>query len=165
MSQKLFQSLDEISESMYNCHDINDATTEGLWARISSLSTQIAMRKGLDDAVKLVQLQNPLPVRRIGFNIKKLSEVDQQQGSRWSQLQELDIEDLIFCTLSFTGLLTLPSEQFHWLVQNVHRYLRAQSLPHGWIARDQIRKVLANIPRGMNTKSFLESLLCCASPM
>ena len=42
-------------------------------------------------------------------------------------------------------------------MDNAQAYSEAQSLPSGWIGREQIRNVIAKTPRQANTRSFLES--------
>ena len=84
---------------------------------------------------------------------------DCEQG-QWLKLQNQDCKTLIFCTLSFSSLVLLPEEQFGWLMDNGCVYLEVQSLPSGWIAREQIRNIVARTPRQANMWSFLEIQFC-----
>lgn len=101
-----------------------------------------------------------LPVRRISFNMRKLLASNDYSHQTDSKLRELDCQTLIFYTTSVTRLASLPVEGFDWLLRNVGTYLERQFLPPGWIIRDQVRKVVANLPRGEITKPFLEGLYC-----
>lgn len=157
MPHEISLKLDEISKRVFELNDIDHVLSKELSVRASNLSAQIAVQRGLDEIVKLVREEKPLPVRRIGFNIKKLSDGTEKSQSRWLELQKLDFTTLIFCTLSFSGLSTLPHEQFNWLLDNAQCYLEARDLPPTWIATDQIRKVITNTPRQENTRAFLEN--------
>lgn len=167
MSQEFCQKLVEMGERLFKFRDVDNAMFENMHTKVSSLLTQVAVQKGLDTTASLVRHERELPVRRMSFNIRKLltsgSHSDQTE-SRRSKLQMLDCQTLIFCSISFKGLTLLPAEEFSWLLRSVEDYLNNQSLPPGWIARDQIRKVVMNLPRRENTKSFLEGLCCdCSS--
>lgn len=161
MSQGLSQKLIELGEKTFDLQDIDDNTFEDMHAKASSLLTQISVQKRLNSTASLIRHMKDLPIRRMSFNMKKLlasKDRNQQTELRWSRLRELDCQALIFCTISITGLTLLPAEEFNWLLQNVGIYLERQSLPPSWITRDQVRKVVANLPRGEITKSFLEGL-------
>lgn len=110
----------------------------------------------LDAVSKLIREGSALPVRRINFNIKKLSEDNEECKARWLTLEMLDCPSIIFCTLSLSGLMSLPLGQFDWLAHYVQGYVKEQNLPPDWIARDQIRKAIANTPRRRSTQSFLQ---------
>jgi hypothetical protein len=159
MLHEICQKLDDISERLLEFRNFDNALAKELSVKVSNLLTQITVQKGFDEIARLVREEKTLPVRRISFNIKKLSESSEQSESRWSKLQKLNFQTLIFCTLSFAGLMSMQPELFGWLVEYAQRYLRAQALPRNWVTRDQIRKVIANTPRRENTKAFLESLL------
>jgi hypothetical protein len=143
------QKLDQISTLVLEHYDLDFAA---LSTKISDLSSQIAVQASFDGIGRLIREQKPVPVRRIGFNIKKLSE-----NPRWSQLQTLDFRTLIFCTLAFPALSSMPSEQFNWLVKHAERYTQVQAFSPAWIATDQIRKVIANTPRLKCTDEFWNS--------
>ena len=156
------QKLIELGEGSFKLRDIDDTTFEDMHAKASSFLTQIAVQKRLNSTASLVRNMKDLPIRRMSFNMRKLlasKDQSDQTKSRWSRLSDLDCQTLIFCTISVAGLALLPAEEFSWLLQNVGDYLEKQSLPPGWIARDQVRRVVANLPRGEVTKSFLEGLL------
>ena len=161
MSQGICDKLDEMSKRIFQSQNVDDAIFESVYSKACSLVTQVAVQRKLESTAQLVRDNGVLPVRRININIKKLSKSDDELGKqgRWQKLQKQDCETLIFCTLSFSGLVLLSEEQFSWLVENARAYLEAQSLPSGWIAREQIRTVVARTPRQANTRSFLESQL------
>jgi hypothetical protein len=146
------QKLDQISTLVLELCDIDFAA---LSTKISDLSSQIAVQAGFDEMARLIRKQEPVPVRRMGFNLKKLSQ--DPDNLRWSQLQTLDFRTMIFCTLSFPALASMPSEQFSWLVNHAERYTQLQTFPSAWIATDQIRKVIANTPRLECTREFWKS--------
>ena len=161
MSQEICQKLDEMSKRIFQSQNVDDAIFESVYSKACSLVTQVAVQKRLESTAKLVRNNGTLPVRRININIKKLSKSDEDLGEqgRWPRLEKQDCETLIFCTLSFSGLFLLSEEQFSWLVGNARAYLGAQTLPSGWIAREQIRNIVARTPRQASTRSFLESQL------
>jgi hypothetical protein len=153
-SVDICQKLDRVSALVLGLGDIDFAD---LRTKVSSLASQIAVQAGFAEVGSLIRNKKPLPVRRMGFNLKKLSE--KSDNLRWSQLQTLDFRTLIFCTLSFSALSSMPSEQFSWLVCNATHYTQVQAFPQAWIATDQIRKVIANTPRLECTKDFWKSKL------
>jgi hypothetical protein len=107
-----------------------------------------------------------LPVRRISYNVRKLSE---ECNPRWNELIKLNCESIIFFTIAFNGLASLPDDVFSWLVQNLQNYVQSRAFPPHWILRDQIRKVVSNTPRKENTKPFLakytaEEMKWCETP-
>lgn len=161
MSQGICDKLDEMSERIFQSQNVDDAIFESVYSKACSLVTQVAVQRKLESTAQLVRDNGILPVRRININIKKLSNSGNELGEqgRWRRLQKQDCETLIFCTLSFSGLVLQSEEQFSWLVENARAYLKAQSLPSSWIAREQIRTVMARTPRQTNTRSFLESQL------
>lgn len=146
------QQLDEISTLMLGLCDI-DSTA--LSTKISGLCFQITIQAGFDEIGRLIRKQKPVPVRRMGFNLKKLSE--NSDSLRWSQLQTLDFRTLIFCTLSFPALALMQNEQFDWLVNHAEDYTQAQAFPPAWMATDQIRKAIAKTPRLECTREFWNS--------
>lgn len=88
--------------------------------KVSDLSAQIAVQAGFDELGSLIRRQKPVPVQRMGFNLKKLSE--NPDNLRWSQLQAFDFRTLIFCVLPFSALSSMPNEQFNWLVNHAEHY-------------------------------------------
>jgi len=159
MSRGICQKLEEMSKRIFQSQNVDDAIFESVYSKACSLVTQVAVQRRLESTAQLVRDNGTLPVRRININIKKLSKNDDEIGEqgRWPRLQKQDCETLIFCTLSFSGLVLLAEEQFSWLVDNARAYLEAQSLPSGWIAREQIRNIVARTPRQASTRPFLES--------
>jgi hypothetical protein len=153
-SVDICKKLDQVSALVLEICDIDFAE---LSTKISSLASQIAVQAGFAEVGSLIRKKKPVPVRRMGFNLKKLSE--NPDNPRWSQLQTLDFRTLIFCTLSFSAISSMPSEQFTWLVRNATHYTQVQAFPQAWIATDQIRKVIANTPRLECTKDFWKSKL------
>ena len=148
MAQEIYRKLDEVKEHILEIHN---AQLEELLRRTSKLVTQVSAQKSLGLVIQLLRQGKPLPVRRTSFNIKKLCNGSEESRRRWEKLQGLDIEALILCTLSFPGLVSLPANQFNWLLSNANRYMEAQGLPSNWVTADQIRKVIANVPRQKDT--------------
>ncbi|EMD66429.1 hypothetical protein COCSADRAFT_169362 [Bipolaris sorokiniana ND90Pr] len=148
-SVALCQQLDHISTAMLGLCDI-DFTA--LSIKISDLSSQIAIQAVFDETSCLIRKQKPVPVRRLSFNLKTL--LEKPNSLRWSQLQTLDFRTLIFCTLSFSALATMPEERFGWLMNHAEQYTQAQAFPPAWIAKDQIRKVITKTPRQKSTNEF-----------
>lgn len=148
-----------MSKRIFRSQNVDDTIFESVYGKACSLVTQVAVQRKLESTAQLVRDNGILPVRRININIKKLSKNDEELGEqgRWPRLQRQGCEASIFCMLSFSGLVLLSEEQFSWLVDNAGAYLKAQSLPPGWIAREQIRNVVARTPRQANIRSFLES--------
>ena len=156
MSQEVCVKLDEMSSRIFRSQNVDDAMFENVYSKACSLVTQVAVQRKLESTAQLIRENRILPVRRININIKKLSK-EFGKPSRWQRLQQQDCETLIFCALSFNGLVLLSEEQFNWLMDNARAYSEAQSLPSGWIGREQIRNVISKTPRQANTRSFLES--------
>jgi hypothetical protein len=159
MSQGICQKLDEMSRRIFQSQNVDDTIFESVYSKACSLVTQVAVQRKLESTAQLVRDNGILPVRRININIKKLSNNNENLGEhgRWARLQRQGCEALIFCVLSFSGLVLLSEEQFSWLVDHAGACLKAQSLASGWIAREQIRNVVAKTPRQANTRSLLES--------
>jgi hypothetical protein len=167
MSSSISQRLDAIAKDTFSLCS-NDKTNLGaLNAKVADLAIQIRLIAVLEPIARLVRLGEPLSVRKLNFNIKKLSEEDAKSGegdkSRWISLQRLGCEPAIFCMISFNGLALLHAGEFTWLIDNIGSYMETQRLPPGWIAREQIRKSLANTPRRENVLSFLESIVSVSS--
>jgi len=74
MPHEISLKLDKISKRVFKLNNINYVLSKELSIRASNLLAQIMVQRGLDEIVKLVQEEKPLLVRRIGFNIKKLSD-------------------------------------------------------------------------------------------
>ena len=119
MSQNFCQKLVELGEEMFKLRDIDNAMFEDMHAKASNLPTQFAVQKRLNLTASLVRHMKDLPVRRMSFNIRKLlasTDHSNRAESRWSKLRELNCQTLIFCTISFKGLVSLPAEEFSWLL-------------------------------------------------
>jgi len=59
--------------------------------------------------------------------------------------------------IAFNGLTPLAGDEYNWLLENVQAYMMTQDLPSSWVATEQIRQVMARIPRRPNTIQFLEN--------
>ncbi|KAE8440876.1 hypothetical protein EG329_006363 [Mollisiaceae sp. DMI_Dod_QoI] len=156
MSLEDHQIFYEICENISELRDVPDSLFEEWQRKISDHLAQVGILRKLDAVSKLIREGSALPVRRINFNIKQLSEDNEECKVRWLALEKLDCPSIIFCTLSLSGLMSLPLGQFDWLAQYVQGYVKEQNFPPDWIARDQIRKALANTPRRHSTQSFLQ---------
>ncbi|KAL2380541.1 hypothetical protein RJZ90_004515 [Blastomyces dermatitidis] len=137
-----FNELNTINHASFHLHD-ND-------------------QEKLEPIIRLIRRGKQLPVRKLSFNIRKLSDGNPKTGShdepRWARLQNLGCETAVLCMIAFNSLATLAGDEFEWLLENVQRYLAIQSLPCGWIASEQIRQVMARALRQPNTLSFLEMI-------
>ncbi|PVH70483.1 hypothetical protein DL98DRAFT_540816 [Cadophora sp. DSE1049] len=156
MSHETHQKLDDISQSILKLRDVGDNIFDELHAKISKLLALVELQKKLDELARAIREGTVLPVRRINYNIKKLSEDDEACQIRWSPLQKLSCPAIVFSTMAFNGLISLPDKQYECLVENVQKYIEVQELPCDWIARDQIRRVVAGTPRREGTQSFLQ---------
>lgn len=160
--QPKFHELDSISHITFHLRDDDQDTLKTLKAKMLELTTQISVLEKLEPVARLIRRREPLPLRKLSFNIRKLSDsnskTDSRGESRWARLQSLGCEAAVFCMVTFNGLSTLAGEEFEWLLGNVRRYMAVQSLPCGWIASEQIRQVMARVPRQPNTLPFLESM-------
>jgi hypothetical protein len=154
LAQSLLQQLDMLQLSLSQLEHIDDQLSLTLRSRLTALADQIPLLKTLASISSLVKQGADLPVRRISYNIRKLSE---NCKPRWDELLKLNCETIIFFTIAFNGLASLPEEAFSWLVQNLQGYVENRAFPRRWILRDQIRKVLSNIPRKDITMPFLAS--------
>ena len=155
------KELDTTSSASFHLRDDDQSTLSALKAKVSELATQLSVLERLEPTSRLIRRRGQLPVRKLSFNIRKLSDVnlrtDSYRRSRWTRLQTLGCETAVFCMLAFNGLATLAGEEFEWLLENAQRYMAIQNLPLGWISLEQIRQVMARAPRQPNTIAFLES--------
>ncbi|KAH8758811.1 hypothetical protein BGZ57DRAFT_619464 [Hyaloscypha finlandica] len=156
MSQEIHQKLDDISKTICSLRDVEDSVFDELHLKVSKLLVQVETPKGLNEIARTIRDGSALPVRRINYNIKKLSDNDEACQIRWSAMQKLNCPQIIFSTMAFPGLASLADEQFEYLVENLPNYIEAQELPCDWIARDQVRKVVAGTPRRESTQPFLQ---------
>lgn len=156
-----FNELDTISRVSFHLHDDDQGTLKALKTKMSELGTQLSVLEKLEPTTRLIHHKKQLPVRKLSFNIRKLSESNLKTASngesRWTRLQNLECETAVFCMIAFSGLAILAGDEFEWLLENMQRYLAIQSLPCGWIASEQIRQVMARALRQSNTIPFLES--------
>jgi len=160
MSHETHHKLDDISQSILKLRDVGDTVFDELHAKISKLLILVEIQKKLNEIARAIREGNALPVRRINYNIKKLSENDEACQIRWSALRELTCSAIVFSTMAFNGLISLPDKQYECLVENVQKYIEVQELPCDWIARDQIRRVVAGTPRREGTQPFLQGKIC-----
>ncbi|PVH68184.1 hypothetical protein DL98DRAFT_233995 [Cadophora sp. DSE1049] len=157
MCHETHQKLDDIRQTILKLRDVPDTVFDELHAKISKLLALVEIQKKLSEISRPIREQTTLPVRRINYNIKKLTEDDEECKIRWSKMRMLNCSAIIFSTMAFNGLISLPDKQYECLVENVQDYVEVQELPCQWITRDQIRRVVANTPRCESTKSFLQS--------
>ena len=162
MALSISQKLNDVRRTIFIDREAEDATVDDWVIQIQQLFTQISIQKPLALIAKLVRQGRTLPARKMSFNVKILSQNSGTEcgngQSRWTMLQELGCEAVVFCALAVNAISTLPSDHFAWLVENGRDYMEAQGLPYGWIAQEQIRKVVAGIPMLESTKSFLKGL-------
>lgn len=159
MSQTIPQKLNDLTQTISNLRDVEDSFFDELHTKLSKLLVQVEIQRNLNGIARTIRDGSPLPVRRINYNIKKLSEENEVCQIRWSALQKLKCPEIIFSMMAFTGLNSLHDKQFEYLVENVSNYIEIQELPRDWIARDQIKRVVANTPRRQNTQSFIQGEL------
>ncbi|KAK2752221.1 hypothetical protein FQN54_008153 [Arachnomyces sp. PD_36] len=161
MSQSISEKLDALIKDTFQVCDNDEATFEALNAKASYLAMQVGVLGKLKPIAQLIRRGETLPIRKLNFNIKKLSDEDAKGSahgeSRWASIQKTGCQTAIFCMVSFSGLASLRSEEFSWLLRNAEKYMETQQLPSGWLAREQIRKVLASYHKlevyGYNTCS------------
>lgn len=116
------QRFYEICNIISGLRDAPDSLFESWHLKISDHLAQVGILRKMDVVSKLIRDGDALPVRRINFNIKKLSEDNKECKLRWLALEKLDCPSTIFCALSLPGLMSLPVAQFDWLAQNVQNY-------------------------------------------
>jgi hypothetical protein len=157
MSGEIYQKLGDVRQTVLTLRDVADTVFDELHTEISKLLALVEIQKNLNEVAWNIRKSNTLPVRRINYNIKKLVEDDESCQIRWSKMRKLSCPAMLFCTMAFNGLISLPDKQYDCLVDNAQDYVEAQNLSCDWIARDQIRRVVANTPRRESTQSFLDS--------
>jgi hypothetical protein len=157
MSKETHQQLDDIRQTMLKFRDVPDTVFDELHTKISNLLALVEIQKKLNELARAVREASTLPVRRINYNIRKLAEDDEACKPRWTLMQKLNCPAILFSTMAFNGLFSLPDKQYESLVENVQEYIQVQELPSEWIARDQIKRVVASTPRLESTQSFLKS--------
>jgi hypothetical protein len=154
LAQSLLQQLDMLQLTLLQLEFIDNQLGSTVQSRLTALADQVPILRRLASVSSLVKQGADLPVRRISYNVRKLSE---ECNPRWNELIKLNCETIIFFTIAFNGLASLPDDVFSWLVQNLQNYVQSRAFPPHWILRDQIRKVVSNTPRKENTKPFLAS--------
>ncbi|OAT12859.1 hypothetical protein BDBG_17707 [Blastomyces gilchristii SLH14081] len=138
MSQQSLRNLDSIiGDTFQLCNDGEDSFPS-LKAKVLHLATQIAALERLEPVARLIREGRLLQMRKLNYNIKKLSEDDSKRDdheySCWTSLQKLGCQTAVFCMISFSGLAQLPAEEYDWLLKNVQRYMTVQELPRNWVA-------------------------------
>ncbi|EED20492.1 hypothetical protein TSTA_037120 [Talaromyces stipitatus ATCC 10500] len=166
MTQNMLDQLDMLYLTLFQLDDIDDQLCSTLQSKLAALGDQIPILQRLASYSKLVKQGSDLPVRRINYNIKKLSE---SCKPRWNEILKLNCEAIIFFMIAFNGLSSLPDQEFSWLARNLENYVEKRAFPAHWILREQIRKVVSNTPRKDNTKAFLakynvEEMKWCEDP-
>jgi hypothetical protein len=154
LAQSLLQQLDMLQLTLLQLEFIDNQLGSTVQSRLTALADQVPILRRLASVSSLVKQGADLPVRRISYNVRKLSE---ECNPRWNELIKLNCETIIFFAIAFNGLASLPDDVFSWLVQNLQNYVQSRAFPPHWILRDQIRKVVSNTPRKENTKPFLAS--------
>ncbi|KAL2390564.1 hypothetical protein RJ035_001102 [Blastomyces gilchristii] len=148
MSQQSLRNLDSIIGDTFQLRNDGEDSFPSLKAKVLHLATQIAALERLEPVARLIREGRLLQMRKLNYNIKKLSEDDSKRDdheySRWTSLQKLGCQTAVFCMISFSGLAQLPAEEYDWLLKNVQRYMTVQELPRNWVAREQIRKATMN---------------------
>ncbi|KAE8383894.1 hypothetical protein BDV26DRAFT_299327 [Aspergillus bertholletiae] len=142
MSRDLLEQVDALQWSLLHLENIDDQLCSELLSRLRSVADQVPIVMQLASTSRLVKKGAELPVRRINYNIKKLSD---DCKPRWDELLKLNCETLIFFTLAFNGLVSLPDDEFNWLIQNLQYYVNRQGF------------LLSKTPRKDSTKPFLAS--------
>ncbi|OAF62633.1 hypothetical protein VC83_01204 [Pseudogymnoascus destructans] len=140
-SKETHQQLDDIRQTILKFRNVPDTVFDELHTKISNLLALVEIQKKLNELARAVREANTLPVRRINYNIRKLAEDDEACKPRWTLMQKLNCPAILFSTMAFNGLFSLPDKQYESLVENVQEYIQVQELPSEWIARDQIKRV------------------------
>lgn len=163
MADNILKDLQSIADAVFHIHNDRNSALKQLEASASRFAAQVAVIAKLEPVAALIRDGENLPIRKLNYNIKRLSDDDSKKNpnsdSRWAKLQKLGCETAIYCMISLPGLATIPVLEYEWLLEYVRKYMEAQRLPLGWVAREQIRKVLANTLRCTNTAPFLEGTL------
>lgn len=162
MAHDICQELREISERLLRVSDIDTDQIKTLQDISSAISAQVAVQSTCAETIKSIKEGNT-PVRRITFNVKRLSDGSKESAPRWSKLQDLDFNSMVFCLLSFSAIVALPAVQFDWLVCNVKSYLETQGFSKSITEIAQVRRVIMNTPKHEKTKAFLEGMHISAS--
>jgi hypothetical protein len=123
MSQEIHQKLDDIRQTILRLRDITDAGFDELHKKISKLLALVEIQKSLNEIARATREGIALPVRRINYNIKKLAGDDEACQIRWSKMRKLNCQAILFSTIAFNGLISLPDKQYECLVENVQEYV------------------------------------------
>ncbi|KAF2103234.1 hypothetical protein NA57DRAFT_52760 [Rhizodiscina lignyota] len=157
MALDIHKELDDISRRLLELTDIDDTQEDALHHRLSTISAQLRAQKTCRAAIE--ELKQTRPVRRMTFNLKKLLDGSEASEARWSKLQTLEFNSLIFCLLSFSTLMTVPGDQFDWLLQNVTKYLEMQGFSLNLTESTAMKRTIDKIPRQENSHAFLKRYL------
>ncbi|OJD20609.1 hypothetical protein ACJ73_08056 [Blastomyces percursus] len=137
--QPKFHELDSISHITFHLRDDDQDTLKTLKAKMLELTTQLSVLEKLEPVATLIRSREPLPVRKLSFNIKKLSDsnlkTDSRGESRWARLQSLGCEAAVFCMVTFNGLSTLAGEEFEWLLGNASNGTGTKATKHTSLSR------------------------------
>lgn len=154
MSIDIFEQLESFHKRLFEMEEIDDCMCTKLQSTLKKLTDEVPLLATLASLSRRVQNGAELPIRRINYNIKKLSE---DCKPRWDRMMQLSCETLVFFMMAFNGLASLPDEDFSWLMANLQQYVEMRAFPRHWTQREQIRKVVSKTPRKINTRMFLES--------
>ncbi|OJJ65622.1 hypothetical protein ASPBRDRAFT_49629 [Aspergillus brasiliensis CBS 101740] len=154
MIENVFDRLEEFHKSLLQLEDFEEEIGTALQNRLNMLADEVPMLIRLASVSKLVRHKGDLPVRRITYNVKKLSG---DCTPRWNELLKLNCDTQLFLMLSFNGLSSLPDKEFNWLVENTQEYLGRRAFRSNWILRDSIRRTVVKLPLNASTQQFLRS--------
>ncbi len=138
MCQEIDQKFDDIIETIRSLCDVDDSVFDNLQRRSSELPVQINFQRTFNKAALGIRRGDTPAVRRIGHNIKQLSAA---RGTRWLDLQELSCPQIIFSTMAFLNLASMPNEQFDCLLHNLPKALEVQDLGN-WYIRGNIKSII-----------------------
>jgi hypothetical protein len=127
MSQETHQKLDDIRQTILKLRDVADAVFDELHTKISKLLALVEIQKKLNEIARTIREGNTLPVRRINYNIKKLAEDDEACQIRWSKMRKLNCPAIMFSTMAFNGLISLPDKQYECLWRTCRIMLKSKS--------------------------------------
>ncbi|KKK23238.1 hypothetical protein AOCH_004407 [Aspergillus ochraceoroseus] len=152
MIENIFDRLEEFHKSLLQLEDFEEGIGTALQNRLNMLADEVPMLIRLASVSKLVKHERDLPVRRITYNVKKLSG---DCTPRWNEFLKLNCDTQLFLMLSFNGLSSLPDKEFNWLVENTQEYLGRRAFRSNWILRDPIRRTVVKLPLNASTQPFL----------
>lgn len=153
--EQILSNISSISELRFS--PLDESALKVLKQQTYGLATWFALAERMAPVVRSIQCGQQLPLRRIKYNIRTLSQ--EKHAARWTRLNDLGLESSIFCMVAISGLSSLPTGEFDSLLANVNQYISTQQISLHWVYAEDVKKSLGEINTAPVTAPFLKSKL------